>query len=197
MGKEIECKLLAPGREVLGEIAQAFSPAGTTTHNETIYFDLGALAERKWMLRVRKTDDNAPVYTFKAPGEGYERVEFECEAPSPAEAVQRLTALGAPSELAQLAGFREFCGASFDRTAILLETGGAAIELALDEGVLRAPGKQEPVCEVELELKAGPVEPMLALRDELTARYGLTEGTLSKYARAQALAQGKEDTNAI
>ncbi len=189
MGKEIECKLLAPGREVLGEIARSFAPSGTTVHNETVYYDLGALSDRKWMLRVRTADGGAPVYTFKAPGEGYERVEFECEASSPADAAARLVALGAPAELAQLEAFREFCGASFDRTAILLETAGAAIELALDDGELIAPGRSEPICEVELELKAGPVGPMLALRDALAEEFGLQELTKSKFARAQALAR--------
>lgn len=194
MGQEIECKLLVPDRAALDAIARAYAPAGTAVHNETIYFDLGALRARKWMLRARSTDGKAPVYTFKAPGEGYARAEFECEAPSPQEAVRRLIALGAPAELGDCAGFPVICGASFDRTAVLLETGGATIELALDAGALTAPGKKEPVCEVELELKAGPVGPMLALRDELISRFGLREGTQSKFARARALSHSKEDS---
>ncbi len=190
MGKEIECKLLAPSRETLSQVALAFAPAGQITSSETLYYDLGPLSERKWMFRVRISNSGAPVYTFKAPGSGYERVEFECEAASVQEAARKLSAAGAPSELAQLETFPVLCGARFERTTILLEAGGAAIELALDDGVLTAGERTEPICEVELELKAGPVEPMLALKDRLAEEFSLTESTQSKFARARALALG-------
>lgn len=198
MGKEVECKLLAPSETVLDAIARDYGAAGMrTARYETDYFDLGALEERRWMLRARRGEDGRVVYTCKTPGEGYERGEWECEADSPAQAAARLAAMGAPAELARLTEFPVLCGAAFTRTAIELAREGSRIELALDRGALTAPGAQEAVCEVELELKSGAVRPMLALRDELCARYGLVESHRSKYARARALARGKEDHDAI
>ena len=199
MAKEIECKLLAPDSGVLQTIRQDFAGLGAeqTADYETVYYDLGAYADRAWMFRARRDGDGATIYTCKTPGEGYARNEWECEAASAHEAAKRLSAMGAPAELAAISEFPVHCGAAFRRTAIVLARGQTVIELAIDEGSLSAPGKAEAVCEVELELKSGPAEPMLALRDELIARYGLSEGSLSKYARARLLAQGKEDTNEV
>lgn len=199
MGKEVECKLLAPSEAVLDAIARDFSGASVsrTARSETDYFDLGAYARENWMFRARRGEDGRVVYTCKTPGEGYERGEWECEANSPAQAAKQLAAMGAPEALAKIAEFPVLCGAAFTRTAIELVREGSRIELALDRGALTAPGAQARVCEVELELKSGPIQPMLALRGELCARYGLVEGHQSKYARARALARGKEEQDAI
>lgn len=197
MGTEIECKLAAPDRGVLERIRRDFAPRGAcrTVQTETVYYDLGPLRENKWMLRARRTDGGAPVYTCKTPGQGYARGEWECGANSPEEAVRKLAALGAPAELLRLTRFDALCGASFERTAILLQTGGADVELALDFGRLTAPGREAPICEAELELKSGSPEVMLALRDRLIADYGLTETFESKFSRAKALTRApQEDT---
>lgn len=197
MGKEIECKLLAPSDATLEAIARDYPGPARTVRSVTDYFDLGALESRRWMLRARRYPDGRTVYTCKTPGAGYERGEWECEAASPAQAAARLAAMGAPAELAALREFPVCCGADFTRTAIELAREGSAIELALDRGWLTAPGARERVCEVELELKSGPAAPMTALRDELAARYGLHESSRSKYARARALTQNKEEPHGI
>jgi inorganic triphosphatase YgiF len=197
MGTEIECKLAAPDPAVLTAIAQAYAPRGVcrTVQTETTYYDLGSLLARKWMLRSRRTDGGAPVYTFKCPGEGYARGEWECGAESPSAAVRALIALGAPAELASCGALPVLCGAAFTRTTAELTLRGAVVELALDQGVLTAPGAQAPVCEAELELKSGELPPMLALRDELIAQFGLTESFASKFSRALALTRApQEDT---
>ncbi len=190
MGTEFECKLAVPDRTVLRAIADAFAPEAPahTQQLETVYYDLRSLGRPGWMLRSRRTDGGAPVYTCKTPGEGYAHGEWECAAASPAEAAAALAADGAPAGLLALHEFRVLCGASFARTAILLVRAGAQIELALDDGFLYGPAGRAAVCEAELELKAGPAAPLLALRDELIARFGLTEAFESKSARAMALA---------
>ncbi len=197
MGTEIECKLAAPNRGVLERIRRDLAPHGDTrtVQTETVYYDLGPLREKRWMLRARRTDGGAPVYTCKTPGEGYARGEWECAAISPRAAVEQLAALGAPAELTSLTHFDVLCGASFERTAITLQIDGAELELALDFGRLSAPGAEAPVCEAELELRSGDMSAMLALRDRLIAEYGLTEESASKFSRALALTRApQEDT---
>ncbi len=194
MGQEIECKLAVPDAEALCDLRRAFSGQGAeeTADYETIYFDLGEeLNARRFMFRARKSGGGEAVYTVKTPGEGYARGEWECEAASPAEAAKRLAALGAPREIAERTEFPVTCGARFTRTAITITREDSVIELAFDLGELTAPGASAPVCELELELKSGPAEPMLALLGEITRTYGLHELKKSKYARARALTGAK------
>ena len=61
------------------------------------------------------------------------------------------------------------------------------MELALDEGALLGGGREEPLCEVEAELKRGRKEDTLALGAFLAETYGLTPEPKSKLARALAL----------
>ena len=190
MGQEIEYKLAVPDAEALDRLRRAFSGQGAeeTSDYETIYFDLGAeLNARRFMFRARKRGGGAAVYTVKTPGEGYARGEWECEAASPAEAAKQLAELGAPREIAERTAFPVTCGAKFTRTAITVTREDAVIELAFDLGELTAPGASAPVCELELELKSGPLAPMTALRDEIMQKCGLRELKASKYARARAL----------
>lgn len=194
MGQEIEYKLAVPDAATLGNLRRAFSGQGAeeTSDYETVYFDLGEeLNARRLMFRARKCGGGAAVYTVKTPGEGYARGEWECEAASPAEAAKKLAARGAPREIAERAEFPVICGAKFTRTAITLTREGSVIELAFDLGELTAPGASTPVCELELELKSGPLAPMTALLGEIMQKYGLRELKKSKYARAKALTGAK------
>lgn len=194
MGQEIECKLSVPDADALSRLRRAFSGQGAeeTSDYETIYFDLGEeLSARHFMFRARKRGGGAAVYTVKTPGEGYARGEWECEAASPEEAAKKLAALGAPREIAERPTYPVTCGARFTRTAITLCREGSVIELAFDLGELTAPGASAPVCELELELKSGPLAPMTALLGEIIQSYGLRELNKSKYARARALTGAK------
>lgn len=194
MGQEIECKLSVPDADALSRLRRAFSGQGAeeTADYETIYFDLGEeLNARHFMFRARKRGGAAAVYTVKTPGEGYCRGEWECEAASPEEAAKKLAALGAPREIAERPAYPVTCGARFTRTAITICREGSVIELAFDLGELTAPGASAPVCELELELKSGPLAPMTALLGEIMQKYGLRELKKSKYARARALTGAK------
>ena len=193
MGQEIEYKLAVPDAAALDRLRRAFSGQGAeeTSDFETVYFDLGEeLNARRFMFRARERGGTA-VYTVKTPGEGCARGEWECEAASPEEAAKKLASLGAPREIAERAAFPVICGARFTRTAITLRREDAVIELAFDLGELTAPGASAPVCELELELKSGPLAPMTALLGEIMQTYGLRELKKSKYARARALTGAK------
>ena len=62
------------------------------------------------------------------------------------------------------------------------------MELALDEGFLLGGGKEQPLCEVEVELKAGSEDAAADFAMTLAQEYGLRPETRSKIARAMALA---------
>ncbi|MBF0420913.1 MAG: CYTH domain-containing protein [Magnetococcales bacterium] len=64
------------------------------------------------------------------------------------------------------------------------------VELALDQGEIRAGGKIFPLFEVELEQKAGRVEPMLDFADALRHRHALKASQHSKFALGLQLLHG-------
>lgn len=59
---------------------------------------------------------------------------------------------------------------------------GCLVEVALDQGEIRAGGKTHPLFEVELECKAGPADPMLRFSQILRHRYHLDPSRHSKFA---------------
>ena len=82
------------------------------------------------------------------------------------------------------------CGARFTRQAIDIHTPEFSAELAIDSGVLLGGGKEEPLCEVELELKSGNANAMIAYMTELATQFGLVTEPHSKFRRAKRLAEG-------
>jgi inorganic triphosphatase YgiF len=74
------------------------------------------------------------------------------------------------------------------RVRMLALAGGARAEWAADRGRILAGGKEEAVCEVELELKEGPLQPLHDLIQTLRNRYPLEPDDRTKFARGLALA---------
>ena len=142
---------------------------------ETTYYDTqdGAFSARKWTYRLRRENERS-VITLKTPGSGYERGEWEWEG-----------------EYLDEAELTIVCGASFTRIAADLTLEGAQCELCGDIGWLTGGGRREPLCELELELKGGSAEAMLAFARKLAGKYGLREEQRSKFARARALAAAR------
>lgn len=67
---------------------------------------------------------------------------------------------------------------------------GSQIEVAFDNGVVVAGEKEEPICEVELELKSGQTDALFTLARILSESGGIRLGNLSKAARGYRLAHG-------
>lgn len=63
----------------------------------------------------------------------------------------------------------------------------SAIELALDRGVIESQGRQTPICEVELELKAGNPADLFELASQLQQTLPLHPAAAGKAARGYAL----------
>jgi inorganic triphosphatase YgiF len=93
----------------------------------------------------------------------------------------------APEGLGELA---EVFAIDFERTTVPLAVGGSVLELAVDRGEIRAGGRTEPLCDVEIELVAGEIADVYAAALALLplARFALQP--LAKSARAHALRAG-------
>lgn len=163
-------------------------------HNVSTYYDTPdfALRARGVSLRVREADGTF-VQTVKSldDGAGFaSRGEWEWPVASPA--LDREALARDPAALKLVAEDLDRVGPVFathvDRTTrILTLDGKTTVEAALDEGEVRAGDGHSPLGELELELKGGPVGPMLRLAADLVRQGSLRFGTLPKSERGYAL----------
>jgi triphosphatase len=77
------------------------------------------------------------------------------------------------------------------RLARTVRRGGALLELCLDLGRIRAADRSAPVCELELELKAGTPQALIAEARRWVARHGLVLDMRTKAERGDLLARGE------
>lgn len=181
----LDCILCSP--DVRDRMTEDFQYVQT----ESTYYDTpdGQLAQKQWALRLRRVDGQS-VVTVKTPGTGYARGEWETQADYLEDAVPQLVADGAPAELTELlAGetLAPVCGTKFTRIRAMLRLEDCVCELDGDIGELQCGKIRAPLCEMELELKDGNAETMLAFGRTLAARFGLREESRSKLERARAL----------
>lgn len=192
MGIEYECKFQATP-QILEMLAGEYAQQGTVIKMETTYYDTPseALSARYYTLRKR-LENGVSVCTLKAPArQGRGEWETECERIE--AAVPKLMGLGCPPDLLALTmeGLIPVCGARFTRIAKTITLPEGVVELALDEGYLFSGQRKEPLCEVEVELKAGTIELCDAFAKDLAKRFGLSPQKSSKFRRALALYKGE------
>lgn len=77
-----------------------------------------------------------------------------------------------------------------ERTTRLLHFGGSAIEIAFDVGAVQAGGREDAVCELEMELVEGHLADVIALALKLPLGPDLSWSISSKAERCHALAYG-------
>lgn len=192
MGREFELKFQAT-EEILSAVKEKYGDFRAIAM-ETTYYDTpdGALAARRITLR-RRMENEISVCTVKTPLADGSRGEWELEWTEPETMVEQLCKCGAPMELKWLTcgGIAPVCGARFTRLAKIVEGDGWAVELALDRGLLVAGNRQEPLCELEVELKSGDDAAAIAFALGIAAEYGLQPQYRSKFHRAQKLAKGE------
>ena len=76
----------------------------------------------------------------------------------------------------------------FHRSIWLVEgIGNSIIELVFDQGKVTSNGREEPICEIEIELVEGKTEDLFTLAEHLFHQLAIRPGTLSKAARGYAL----------
>ena len=192
MGKETEYKLEVGDLQLLDcilcsePVASRMQAPFAYIRMQTTYYDTedGLLEKNRWMLRLR-TENERSVVTMKTPGEGHTRGEWEVESEYLDEALPALAKLGAPEAIG-----RPVCGAKFTRiTAPLRLSEKTSCTLCGDLGELTGGGKQELLCELELELQTGEEADVQAFAKMLAERFHLHEQPRSKLQRARALTQ--------
>lgn len=168
----------------------------------------GRLARARAALRLR--DEGAHwVQTFKAEGDNpMQRLEHEVTLPGgetpPDPDLARHANTPAAEALARALGMAVLVGDGQDQgLAVHFETdiqrlsrvvrlpGGGRVELAFDVGVIRAGGREWPVCELEFELVQGAPADLLALARRWVDRHGLWLDVRSKAERGHLLAAGR------
>lgn len=192
MGRELEVKFAAD--EKTQQAILAAYPQARIIQMETTYFDTtdGALSARKITLRLR-SENGVSICTLKCPLADGSKGEWECPAEDIHAGLTALARLGAPLQALALAkgDLQIVCGARFTRRAVNVATADGMAELAVDSGVLLGGGKEIPLSEVEVELKSGSDEAMLAFAARLAQIYGLQPEKKSKFRRALSLAKGE------
>lgn len=189
MGREFELKYRATP-EQLAAVEAYFPREWQCFRMETTYFDTpeGDVASHRWTLR-RRMENGRPVCTVKTPAAGGGRGEWETECGDIQRAVPELCKLGAPRELERLAqkALEPLCGARFVRHAGTLVLENCTVEIALDRGILTGGSREIPLCEIEVEVKAGSEQAAIAFAQNLARRFGLVPEKKSKYRRALEL----------
>ena len=159
----------------------------------TRYFDTpdALLRQAGITLRLREENDRT-IACCKSRGTRTGSLsaheEWEVEAQELPDAIPALVALGAPALLLELDGLRVTATAAFTRRCAVLRMSEQTLaELSCDEGFLAGPTEQEPLSELELELKSGALEDLTPFLQALRAHYALPPEPRSKLARALAL----------
>lgn len=193
MSIEYELKFRA-SEQSLNILRQQYADEGTLLQMLTTYYDTpsGGLSAKHYTLR-RRLENGVSVCTLKTPAEGYGRHELEVQCDSIDDALPQFSAMGAPADFAALVaeGLVPVCGAKFTRQAIALRLPESAVELALDQGILFGGAQEQPLCEVEVELKEGDRMDACRFAAALAEKYGLDPESHSKFRRALALYKGE------
>lgn len=190
MGREFELKYALDDKQ-FAALKDRF-PGLRPIAMETAYYDTpsGHFSARRWTLR-RRYENGVAICTLKTPLPDGSRGEWETTQERIEAAFPSLMAAGAPEELAALAseGLNEVCAARFTRLAGPICLDGATAELALDAGVLTGGAQELPFRELEVELRSGSEEAVVAFARQLAAEFELQPEPKSKYRRALELAR--------
>ena len=162
------------------------------------YYDTakGAVRKAGFSLRVRESNGKY-VQTIKGEGGAaglFDRPEWETriEGGEPDFDAIDATPLGAILTKRLRARLEKVSVSTVDRTLWLLDRQGSRIEIVLDEGTIRAGGRECPLCELEIELKRGESAALLDFARTLGEALPLRIGVLSKAERGFALAAGDD-----
>lgn len=198
---EIELKFQVPAARQAAVLKAATTAHAATTRLQARYFDTRdrRLATAQVALRLRQ-ENGVWVQTLKGRGEnGIRRLEHEVRLPDEPNAALDITR-HAGTEAGRLlevslgnnpGPLQEIFATDVTRTHRLIRSGGAVIELAFDVGALRAGSAMQPLCELEFELKSGPLAALFALAERWALRHGLWLDVRSKAERGELLASAE------
>jgi len=186
--REIELKFICDPADAPALLAAA-PPGEEDVHDlRSIYYDTDNLALRKAGLSLRiRESAKGRVQTLKL-GSGFSRSEIETPLADGAgldlETIGKRLPAGARDRLQPVFEVRVV------RRRRLMRTAEAEIELALDEGEIRAGAAVKSICELELELKAGLPTALFDMAESLGRAAPLYRSFDGKAAQGQALLAG-------
>lgn len=224
---ETELKFQVPPARLATVRKAVATAAAVQTRLQALYVETPGhdLAAAGLALRLRK-EGRFWVQTLKGRGDGLmQRLEHEVRLPTqtglptldpalhdgtPAGALLR-AALARAREAGRTDELRVLYRTDIRRTLRRVRTGGAVVELALDEGRIladaphaedAAPGECAPpwtlpVCELEFELVSGPAAALPAVAARWVARYGLWWDVRTKSERGFRLALQRHAVPAV
>lgn len=185
--EEVELKLLCEPADAEALLAAAPAGAEETRELVSVYFDTEDRTLQKAGVSLRVRDGSGRhVQTLKR-GEGLARAEVEAEVPSFAPD-PKMKALKPLLKDAADPALKPLFSVAVTRRQRLVEYAGATIEMALDDGEVRAGRDVRPLHELELELKEGPRPALFALALELGKTAPLYLSFETKSVRGQRLA---------
>ncbi|TXT40242.1 MAG: hypothetical protein FD135_1438 [Comamonadaceae bacterium] len=171
-----------------------------------IYFDTPDLAlhHKRVALRLRRIGDETNglwLQTLKTSGSQdsalSRRGEWESPVPGQALMPKALEATPWPDidpDGSLMAALSPCFMTVVQRTLWLVRSrDGTEVELALDLGDIEAKGQHMPICELELELKAGQTSKLFEIAQNVAKRLAVLPASLSKAQRGYLLAQGESD----
>ena len=210
--QEIEIKLWLLGSDpssLAKRLAQTPVLARSRTSHLSlynIYFDTPdqQLRQQRVALRLRRIGSQAKpewLQTLKTGGNDdsalSRRGEWEFPVPGAALTREALTATPWSDIDPQgrlFASLKPCFVTAFERTIWLVRRqGGHVVEVALDIGQIEADGQCAPICELELELKAGQPAALFDIAQQIAHTMAVLPANLSKAERGFLLAQDSLD----
>jgi len=159
------------------------------------YFDTVDLQlnQKRIAYRLRREND-VLMATIKAGGSSaggvHKRLEINRKV---ASEIADLSVFKGVAEIAAVVDYLEavdlqvIVETDFHREAVLVEQDGSTIEIALDQGSIRAGEQTAPILEVELELKSGSEVQLQLLGEALQRKFPLRPEPQSKFFRGLLL----------
>jgi len=196
MADEVEIKLRVPPEALkavpkLGWLkAMAQGPAKRKILR-SVYFDTakGKLKELGLTLRVRHAGKKR-LQTVKAEGKSvFARQEWECEIAGDKPDLRALPPLKRLCKIAPR--LRPVFETEVTRTVLLLHCDGTVVELALDHGTIKAGRRKQAISEIEIELKDGDPNALVAIAERLAEAFPAAYEMRAKSERGYALAAGE------
>lgn len=209
--QEIELKFQVNPHARAAVLAEVAAGSGSVRERlQAAYYDTPdrRLAQAGLALRLRK-EGRRWVQTLKGAGE-HAMVRLEHEVPlaagpgrkEPVLDVSRHHGTPAGERLAAALGtdgaaaLQELFRTDVSRTRRHLRTRGGTVELAFDDGEIRAGERRVPICELEIELISGTPQAVIDVARRWVKRHGLWLDVRTKAERGDRLARGADSGEA-
>ncbi|MCH1923939.1 CYTH domain-containing protein [Shewanella sp. C32] len=198
--QEIELKLMLEPEQVSSLKAAINQLAGTNQGQEKLlvnrYFDTPNLALRQLEMGLRVRGCNGALeQTIKTAGQVigglHSRPEYNVTIhdEQPQLALFPAEIWPAGTDISQLQqALSCLFSTDFQRTTWLIQQQHAQVEVAFDQGDIRAGAQQTPICEVEFELFSGEASALLTLAMQVARAVPVRLGRASKAQRGYRLA---------